>query len=402
MTDGAAAPGRPGGRSMRLGIAVLVAAYALSQFYRAFLAVLAPALARDLGADAGTLSLASGVWFATFAAMQIPVGWALDRIGPRRTAAGLFALGGGGGAALFAAASAPWQLVAAMGLIGIGCSPVLMASYTIFARRFDARVFATLAALTLGLGSLGNLAGSAPLAWAAEAYGWRASVWAVAALTLGVAALVLAAVEDPPFAEAGPGGALASLMEIVRLRALWPVVALTLVAYAPAAGIRGLWIAPYLEDAFGAAPGTIGTASLVMALAMIAGSFAYGPLDRLTGTRKGVALAGNALCLAALLVLALMPLGLWAAVAAMAAVGFFGASYPLLMAHGRAFVPARLTGRGVTLINLFSIGGVGLAQVATGRIHAAADEPYRAVFLFFAGALALGLAAYAFSRDRTD
>ena len=383
---------------MRLGIAVLVAAYVLSQFYRAFLAVLAPALERDLGAGPEALSLASGLWFAAFAAMQIPVGWALDRIGPRRTAAWLLAFGGGGGAALFAAAAAPWQIALAMALIGIGCSPVLMASYLIFARSFDARAFATLAAVTIGVGSLGNLAGSAPLGWAAEAFGWRAAVWALAGVTLLVAAATLAAVTDPPPAEETHG----SLWEILRLPAIWPILLLTLVAYAPAAGIRGLWIAPYLEDVFGASTGTISTATLLMALAMIAGSFAYGPLDRLLGTRKGVALAGNALTLAALLALALLPLGLWPAVAAMAAVGFFGASYPLLMAHGRAFVPARLTGRGVTLVNLFSIGGVGLAQVATGRVHAGAAEPYRAVFLFFAVALALGLAAYAASRDRTD
>jgi len=36
---------------MKAGIAVLVLAYGLSQFYRAFLAVLAPDLQADIGAD---------------------------------------------------------------------------------------------------------------------------------------------------------------------------------------------------------------------------------------------------------------------------------------------------------------------------------------------------------------
>ena len=53
-------------------------AYVFSQFYRAFLAVLAPVLATDIGATAADLAFASGVWFAVFAAMQIPVGHALD------------------------------------------------------------------------------------------------------------------------------------------------------------------------------------------------------------------------------------------------------------------------------------------------------------------------------------
>jgi hypothetical protein len=41
----------------------------------------------------------------------------------------------------------------AMALIGVGCSPVLMASYFIFARSFSPAVFGTLAAMTIGIGS---------------------------------------------------------------------------------------------------------------------------------------------------------------------------------------------------------------------------------------------------------
>ncbi|MFN3845299.1 MAG: MFS transporter, partial [Paracoccaceae bacterium] len=52
---------------MRVGIAALVAAYVLSQFYRAFLAVLTPVLQSDLGASASDLAAASGLWFLAFA-----------------------------------------------------------------------------------------------------------------------------------------------------------------------------------------------------------------------------------------------------------------------------------------------------------------------------------------------
>jgi hypothetical protein len=62
---------------MRIGLICLVAAYVLSQFYLAFLAVLAPVLQADLGAGPEDLALASGIWFLTFAVMQIPVGAAL-------------------------------------------------------------------------------------------------------------------------------------------------------------------------------------------------------------------------------------------------------------------------------------------------------------------------------------
>ena len=81
---------------MRATLIILTFAYVLSQFYRAFLAVLAAPLQADIGATAAQLSAASGYWFLTFALMQLPVGWALDTLGPRRTNAALLALGAGG------------------------------------------------------------------------------------------------------------------------------------------------------------------------------------------------------------------------------------------------------------------------------------------------------------------
>ncbi|MFT4959959.1 MAG: nitrate/nitrite transporter NarK, partial [Paracoccaceae bacterium] len=83
------------------------------------------------------------------------------------------------------------------------------------------------------------------------------------------------------------------------------------------------------------------------------------------------------------------------------------ASFPVMIAHGRSFFPPHLVGRGVTLMNLFGIGGVGLMQLVSGRIHEQmADAPvgasYQAIFGFFAIALFIGLIIYLFSRDRLD
>jgi len=392
---------------MRIGLASLVLAYVLSQFYRAFLAVLTPVLSIDLGATAQDLAFASGVWFIVFAAMQLPVGWALDRVGPRRTSAVLLAVGGGGGALLFATATAPLQITLAMALIGVGCSPVLMASYYTFARVYSPRVFATLAASVIGIGSLGNIAGSAPMAWAVEVFGWRETLLGLAALTFLVAVLLMLTVKDPPQVEGDHKG---SVLDLLKMPALWLILPLMFVNYAPAAGIRGLWIGPYLTDVFGQGAAGIGRATLAMSLAMVVANFAYGPLDRLLGTRKWVVLVGNLLGAVALLALWAQPSGSYlSAVITVAAIGFFGSSFAVIMAHARSFFPPHLTGRGVTLINLFGIGGVGVFQFITGRIFATSSAtptdpaaPYATLFLFFAVLLLLGSAIYAFSEDRTD
>ncbi|MCF1707702.1 MFS transporter [Tabrizicola sp. J26] len=389
---------------MRAGIACLVLAYVLSQFYRAFLAVLSPVLIADLEVTAEQLASASGLWFLAFALMQIPVGEALDRIGPRLTSAVLLSVGAVG-AGLFAAAKGALAIKVAMVLIGIGCSPVLMAAYYIFARSFPPAVFGTLAGAVIGVGSLGNIASALPLAWSVEQFGWRGSVAALAAVTIAVALAIALFVRDP---ERVVGHSKGSVLHLLRMPVLWPVFVMMVVCYYPAAGLRGLWIGPYARDVFGAGPEAIGTLTLVMGLAMVAGNFAYGPLDRLLGTRKGLVLGGNLLCALCLLALWHWPaLGGWRTAALLAGVGFFGASFPMVIAHGRAFLPHHLVGRGVTLLNFFGIGAAGLAQIITGRLYAAVpadppSAPYEVLFLFFALSLLAGLAVYLLAKDRTD
>lgn len=392
---------------MKLGIAALVLGYVLSQFYRAFLAVLAPVLQADLGATPAQLADASGLWFLVFAAMQIPVGIALDRIGPRRTVASIMGLAGAGGVALFAAAQGPGAIILAMALIGVGFSPVLMSSFYIFARTYSPAVFGTLAGLLIGVGNLGNLGAALPLSLAVEAFGWRQTLAVLAGVTLLVALAMWRFIQDPPPAPApvGQGG----LGQVLRTPSVWAIFLLLAVGYAPSAAIRGLWVGPYFSDVMGATAAQIGTVTLIMGVAMVAGNFAYGPMDRIFGSRKWPNLVGNLCGAAVLVMLWLMPVpGWWTAVALIAAVGFFGMSFPLLMAHGRAFFPPHLVGRGVTILNLFGIGGVGLMQVISGRVYTQASgspDPaaaYGALFGFFALIMVAGCAVYAFSRDRTD
>lgn len=390
---------------MRAGIAFLVVAYTLSQFYRAFLAVLSPVLLDEIGATTGDLARASGLWFAAFALMQLPVGWALDTIGPRRTASVLFGVGGAGGATLFALAQGPGAITAAMILIGIGCAPILMSTYYIFARQYAPAVFGTLAGVTVGVSSLGNILSAAPLATLIETFGWRETVGSFAALTALIAMAIAVLVRDPAKPE---GEAKGSLMDLLRMPALWPIMAMMFVCYAPAAGLRGLWISPYVSDRFGADLAQIGTATLLMGLAMVAGNFLYGPADRLFGGRKRPILIGNALVALVLLSFWIIPPGgLLPAMALFAAIGLLGASYPIVISHGRSFCPPHLTGRGVTLLNLFGMGGAGVMQFASAPTYAALSqtrapaEAYGALFGIIGVVILAGLALYLWSKDST-
>ncbi|PZQ97861.1 MAG: MFS transporter [Cereibacter sphaeroides] len=388
---------------MRAGLVCLVLGYVLSQFYRAFLAVLTPSLVADLHVTTEQLASASNFWFLGFALMQIPVGEALDRVGPRWTASVLFFVAAVG-AVIFASATGPTAIVIGMGLIGIGCAPALMTTYFIYARSFPAAAFGTFAGAVAGLGSLGNVASALPFAWAVDAFGWRVSVWALAAISLAIAILSAALIRDPPRVEGGKGG---SILDLLRDRRLWPIFAMMAVCYFPAAGLRDLWVGPYARDIFGYGENRIGELTLVMGLAMGLGNFVYGLFDRFKPQRKTIILTGNMVCAAGILGLWLWPdRGAAMAFALFALVGLFGTSFPLMMSYGKGFLPKAMLGRGVTLLNFFSIGTTGLVQVATGYLFASGEgEPspdrFGGVFLFFALALLAGLAVFAFGRSPT-
>jgi sugar phosphate permease len=390
------------------GIATLALAYILSQFYRSFLAVLTPALTAELGATKAQLSFASGVFFIVFALSQFAVGVSLDRLGPKRTASVLLACGGAGGAFLFSAASAPWMITAAMACIGIGCAPVLMASLFIFARNYSTARFAVLTSWLVAFGTAGNVIGASPLANAVEAFGWRPVMAGLGVVTLLTSIAIVVLVKDPKRPDGLHAGSVgfAGFAELFRMRVLWAIMPLTALNYAPVAGIRGLWAGPYLAEVYGADALAIGRATLFMALAMVVGSFVYGPLDTIFRTRKWVAAAGATLSVLALSYLAFFTVtSIAATTVVLVVIGLTGMAYGVLMAHARAFLPPHLLGRGVTLMNFFQIGGAGLMQFATGAVVTANVVPgqpaaaYTALFAFYAVTLGTALLIYLFARD---
>jgi Major Facilitator Superfamily len=388
------------------GYAILALAYVMSQFFRAFLAVLTPVLSSELAMTKPELGLASGMFFVTFAFMQFKVGLMLDQKGPRYTAGLMFPIFAGGGAFLFALSTNSWLIIAAMGLIGIGCSPILMASYYLFAKTGDPARFAIFTTWLVAFGTLGNVAGTSPLAWALENFGWRATIAALGfvAIVIGLAILNFVKRDAPVVATKGSG--YSGYLVLLRMPFLWPMIPLFVLAYMPPAGIRGLWAGPYLTETFGANAVSIGNITFFMALAMAFGSFLYGPLDRLMGSTKWLIFAGNCVQVGMLLWLALAaPQSMAFTGVLFAAIGLFGMTYGLQVAHGRAFLPPELLGRGVTLINFFNIIGVGIMQIAGGTIlqyanHANPDNAFSSLFLVYAIMVGTSLIAFAFAKEK--
>lgn len=389
---------------MSPGLLSLVLGYTLSQFYRAFLAVLSPTLTAELGAGPADLALSSGLWYISFALMQPAVGWALDRYGPRETVAVLLGLGGAGGALAFALAGAPWHVHIAMALLGIGCAPVMMGSFFIFARTLPPASMSAAGGAVVGLGSLGNMLGAAPLVWITNLAGWRETLLGLALITLAVALTIYGFVKNPSRPEGGhPVASLRDLLKVRELRSILPLLAVT---YAASACIRGLWAGPYLAEVFDASDWLIGWVTLGMGMAMVAANLSVGRAVRIFGSDKRTSVANTALLCCVLA-------GLWLSSGAsltlsavlLVMVCISDSSYSLIMSHGRAFLPQHLVGRGITFLNMISISGVGIMQFLSRPVYLTASrhhEPAQAygyIFLFFLIPLGIGLVIYLFSPE---
>jgi len=400
--------------NLRIGVILLpiflifLSGYTLSQFYRSFLAVLAPELAQEFALSATDLGNMSSAWFTSFAVMQLPIGLAFDRLGPRRCVSALM-LVGALGAVVFAFAQSGRDLIAAMALLGIGCAPVYVGALFMFGRVYPAQHFALLSSWMIGIGSAGNLLGATPLAVAAQTFGWRSVFCGLALATVLIAALVAMCLTDPPAAKDAsvPGrGWIAEFRQLLVSRELWVFVPMLTVSYGLVAAERGVWMGPFLADVYGLDLAERGKAALFMGAAMCVGAIAYGPLDQWLNARKPIVVAGSLMTACGFLALWFWPAGvLTATLIVLALIGLVGLNWGVLMAHARSFFPEHLLGRGITLANFLCMAGAGFIQSISGahidtlKAGSNAEMAYASLHLEFGLVLLASVALYALSAE---
>ncbi len=395
-------------------VAVLCLLYATGQFLRNSVGVIAPNLVQEVGLSAFELGLLSSIFLFALALVQIPLGVALDRFGPK--ACTLVCVGFMGlGAALFAVSHGASGLMAARVLMGLGTASFLVAPIALYARWFPKERLSTVSGIHLGVGTLGILLATAPLAHATATAGWRAVFLAVAALTVvvGVAAWLVVR-DDPPGATPVPRRkeslreSLAGVREVVRTPSMGRLFLAAIASTPTFLLVVGLWGGPYLTHVYGLDLQGRGDILFVPALAQAAGAFFWGPMDRWFGNYRYPATISLGLTFCSLAFIALMgkpPLPLL--IAALALLGFSTTIASLLMAHGRSLVAPHLLGRSITLLNIGSMGGGFLIQFVSGALIGLFPaeggvyplESYQLVFGLQAAFVLVAAWAYLGSRD---
>ena len=197
-------------------------------------------------------------------------------------------------------------------------------------------------------------------------------------------------------------------LEATRVPSFWRVFAMQCAGYSSFVIVVGLWGGPYLTHIYGFSLTERGNMLFVAVLAQVVGSLLWGASDRVFKSYKIPVL------IAQLLTAAAMGLAAWigvfppsALVLWFIAIGLFTAVLSVLIAHGKSLFPPEMVGRGITLMNIGTMGGVFVSQAITGFIidlfPPASDgyalDAYRSVFAFQAVVILLVSIVYFFSRD---
>jgi predicted MFS family arabinose efflux permease len=138
----------------------------------------------------------------------------------------------------------------------LGTAGFLVASLAVYAKRFPPDRFATITGLQIGIGTVGTLVATAPLALSTATIGWRNSFLVVGAFTFVVALLIAVVVKDDAPAALARGAreswreSLSGILAVMRTPSVGRLFAMNLVVYSSFGLVVGLWGGPYLAHIY--------------------------------------------------------------------------------------------------------------------------------------------------------
>jgi len=178
--------------------AAATSVYVLAVFHRTSLGVAGLVAAERFHITSAQLATFTMVQLFVYAAMQIPVGVILDRVGAKKLLVTGVALMTGGQLA-FAFVSTFGAGVAARVLVGMGDAMIFISLMQLVALWFPPARTAMVTQMTGVLGQLGAIAATAPLSAALRGLGWTKSFSAAAGVGVLLGVVLIVVVRDSPY-----------------------------------------------------------------------------------------------------------------------------------------------------------------------------------------------------------
>ncbi|GAB3375493.1 MFS transporter [Massilia agri] len=259
----------------------------LSSLLRNVNAVLASHLVGALALTPGELGLLTSAFFFAFALVQLPVGIALDRFGPRRVQL-VMMLVGSLGALLFAHGESFGQLLLARAVMGFGLGGCFMAAVKAVSTWIAPNRLPSVHGYLIAVGGLGAASATMPVRLALDYLEWRGLFVVLAGLVAccGLLVALLYPRAEAPSPNRGPLGE--ALRQVLRAPVFRTTASLVLVPHAVFFGIQGLWIGRWLTDAARFPDHAVAYLLYMGMASVIFGAIAVGMITEWAG-RRGIA-----------------------------------------------------------------------------------------------------------------
>jgi len=252
--------------------------YFLSCLLRAITATLSPVLTLEFDLMAADLGLLAGGYFLGFACMQIPIGFLLDKFGPKKIVAS-FLLIAFIGTVSFALAQSFSGLLASRILIGVGVSACLMAPLTGYRIWFAKNQQQRANSWMLMIASLGFLSSTLPVQLLLPTLGWRWMFGGVAALILISIVLMLAFIpkwDHQKDESLDSSSRIGSFADVWKNKFFISVIPMGLLNYGGLMAIQTLWAGPWMTRVAGYSPLESATGLFWINITMLVSFFLWG------------------------------------------------------------------------------------------------------------------------------
>ena len=252
--------------------------YFLSCLLRAITATLSPILTSEFNLLAADLGLLAGGYFLGFACMQIPLGYLLDKYGPKKIVSS-FLLIALIGTSSFALAQSFSGLLISRILIGVGVSACLMAPLTGYRIWFAENQQQRANSWMLMIASLGFLSSTLPVQLLLPSFGWRWIFGGIAGLILVSIILMLAFIpkwdhqKDESLKDQIKQG---SLADVWKNKFFISVIPMGLFNYGGLMAIQTLWAGPWMIRVAGYTPLESATGLFWINITMLISFFLWG------------------------------------------------------------------------------------------------------------------------------
>jgi MFS family permease len=341
----------------------------LSCLLRNVNAVLAPYLVGSLHLSAAQLGLLTSAFFFSFALVQLPVGIALDRYGPRFVQLGLMVFAAFG-TLLFAHGQTFGELVLARALIGFGLGGCFMSAMKAIASVIAPDKLPSINGYLIAAGGIGAASGTTPVRLALQFTDWRGLFVDLAAL-IACCGLLIALLAPKTGGNArGRAPTIQSVLEVYRHPAFVETASLLLVPHMVFFGIQGLWIGRWLSDVARFSDAAVAYLLYMGMAGVVFGAIATGMITQAAARRGMKPLDVGAIGVALFVLVQAALVANFAPSFQLLSVLFTlvgsitGIEYTIVAQT----MPRELTGRASTCLNLLIFIGAFLVQAGFGQL----------------------------------